>query len=51
MNTYKCVPSQKEEVKGDLKDHCMKAWSFQGRRKDLILQLMGDTGRRMPWGK
>lgn len=28
----------------------MKAWSFQGRRKDLILQLMEIMWVRMPWG-
>lgn len=38
-------------MRGDFKDHCMKAWSFQGRRKDLILQLMGDTGQENALGK
>ena len=39
-------------MKGDLKDHCMKAWSFQVKEKGLDLAADGRhgglTGRRMP---
>ena len=42
-------------MKGDLKDHCMKAWSFQAKKKGLDLAADGRhrrlTGRRMPLGK